>query len=170
MQLSAADDQRLQKFRDAFEARFAGDARFRRVLRQDREDRSTLLSHFEVADQLWMELMIRPFVPQLRAGVVTTDRWRNEDLEERIEESGDTMEEFVEMGFEEAGLEWIEPPVQHRREDGTRFCFATALDLSSPAELETPAVFDKIVRMFEGYYHAFRRSLERAAAESANSA
>lgn len=163
----ALDEQhRIDDFRDAWERALAGDPRFGPVWRDDRADRSVLASRFPVAPRLWIELTIRPSIPQVRAGIVTDDRWKNEDLEDTIEESGDTMSEFVEMGFEEAGLEWREPPVEHYRDQGKYFCFSTGFELDSLARLADDAVLDKARRMAEGYWHAFRRAIEKSTAAS----
>ena len=65
------------------------------------------------------------------------------------------MVEFVELGFDEAGLEWKSPPVEHFRDAGTHFYFATPLDLAEIAELETDEPRGKALRMLEGYLIAF---------------
>lgn len=166
MPLSARDQQLVRDFRERFESRYRGDKRFRGVSRLDRDDGSTLATHFEVAPRLWLELTIRPGIPQLRTGILTDDRWKNEDLEDKIEETGDTMNEFVELGFQEAGLEWLNPPVEHYRDQGKYFCFATAIELPSLAALEEPAVLDKACRMFEGYFEAFREAIEKTLKEA----
>lgn len=160
MPLSDGDRKLISAFRDAFERKYAGDARFSGVVREDRPDESYLTSRFAVADRVWLEMTIRPLIPQVRAGIVTDDRWRNEDFEERIEETGDTMSEFVELGFDEAGLEWPNPPVEHFRESGKYFCFLTPFEIGSLAELNGPAG-DRLTRVFEGYYEAFRRAIEK---------
>lgn len=161
MLLSESDRTLVTDFRAAIERAFASDARFSRIIRDDRPDGSVLATRFALLDDLWLELTLRPFVPQLRAGIVTVDRWKNEELEERIEETGDTMSEFLELGFDEAGLDWREPQVEHYRDQGRYFCFATGLDLPSLRELLDPATVDKARRMMEGYYHAFRGAIER---------
>lgn len=160
MGLSDADRKLIAAFRDGFERRYAGDERFSGVTRDDRPDESYLTSRFAVADHVWLEMTIRPFIPQVRAGIVTDDRWRNEDLEERIEETGDTMSEFVELGFDQAGLEWPAPPVEHFREAGRFFCFLTPLEIAAPAELNGPAAA-RLTKVFEGYYEAFRAAIEK---------
>ena len=162
MALSELNKKLVDEFRARVRGRFGGDARVVAVQELDREDGSTLSTRFQVAPHLWLEAAVRPFVPQLRAGILTDDRWANEELEEKIEESGDTMQEFVEMGFEEAGLEWLQPTVEHYRDQGVYFCFATALDLKALEELGSEAVFDKFCRMIEGYAHAFWAAIRKA--------
>lgn len=166
MPLSARENELIREFRESFENRCRGDARFRGVSRLDREDGSTLSTRFEVAPRLWLELAIRPGIPQLRAGILTDDRWKNEDLEDKIEETGDTMNEFVELGFQEAGLEWPNPPVEHYRDQGKYFCFTTPIELPSVAALADPAVFEKAGRMLDGYYEAFRGAIEKTLKEA----
>lgn len=161
MPLSDSDRKLVTDFRAAFERGYAGDDRFLRVVRDDRPDNSVLATRFSVLEDVWLELTVRPFVPQLRAGIVTTDRWKNEELEERIEETGDTMSEFLELGFDEAGLDWREPQVEHYRDQGKYFCFATGLELPALQSLVDPAIRDKARRMLEGYYHAFRGAIQR---------
>jgi hypothetical protein len=161
MPLSEPDRKLVVEFRSAFERAYAGDARFLRVVRDDRTDDSVLATRFAVLDDLWLDLTLRPFVPQLRAGIVTVDRWKNEELEERIEETGDTMSEFLELGFDEAGLDWHEPQVEHYRDQGRYFYFATGLELPSLRTLAEPATLERARRMMDGYYHAFRGAIER---------
>lgn len=164
MPLSNEEQSLVREFRDAFERRYDGDPRFRSVTREDRPDGSTLSTRFEVAPSLWLEMALRPEIPQLRAGLLTDDRWKNEDLEDAIEETGDTMSEFIELGFDEAGLEWPHPPVEHYRDQGKYFCFSTAFELGGLADLRSPATASKLVGMFEGYYAAFRGAIAKAAA------
>lgn len=151
----------IRTFRDVFEARWRDDARFTSIERHDRADESTLATRFAVAPNIWLELTVRPFVPQLRAGILTDDRWKSEDLEQAIEDSGDEMGEFIEMGFEEAGLTWREPPVEHYRDQGKYFYFATPLELPDLAALADPAVGSRISLMFEGYYRAFESAIRK---------
>lgn len=167
MALSGHDKTLIADFRARVRGRFSGDARVTAVQELDRDDWSTLSTRFQVAPRLWLEAALRPNLPQLRAGILTDDRWTNEELEEKIEESGDTMPEFVEMGFEEAGLEWVQPTVEHYRDQGVYFCFATALEIKSLEELRSEAVFDKFCRMIEGYARAFGAAIRKANAAAA---
>lgn len=130
-----------------------------------REDGTAISLRFEVAERVWLDLTLRPDVPQVRAGIMTDDRWVSEDLEQAIEDSGDTMSEFVELGFEEAELEWLEPPVEHYREQGQYFFFSTGFEPPSTAALIEPDVMVKAERMLRGYYLAFRPAIGKLRAE-----
>lgn len=166
MPLSEADRKLIADFRNTIERGYANDSRFSAAVREDRPDESVLASRFPVLDDVWIDLTLRPFVPQFRAGIVTTDRWKNEELEERIEETGDTMSEFLELGFDEAGFDWRNPQVEHYRDQGKYFYFATGVELPSLQALADAAVAEKARRMLDGYYHAFRGAIERLKAAS----
>ncbi len=155
MPLTELDRDRIDHFRTYMEDALAQDDRYGAPVRHDRDDDSILATRFEVGPNFWLELGVRPFIPQLRIGILTDDRWKSEELEELIESSGDSMVEFVELGFDEAGLDWKNPPVEHFRDAGTYFYFATPLDLSEIAELEADEPRAKALRMLEGYLIAF---------------
>lgn len=157
MAVTTEQREKVEGFRAHFEKALAGDGRFAGLHRHDREDGSTLATRWPslVNEHVWFEIAVRPLIPQVRVGILTDDRWKSEDFEEKIEESGDTMSEFVEMGFHEAGLEWLEPTVEHYREEMKYFYFATAFDLRDLNELADSAVRRKAGQMLEGYYRAF---------------
>lgn len=153
----------ITEFRHTIESAAGQLAGFGEMSREDRADGSTLTSRFEVAKRIWIEMVIRPGIPQVRAGIMTDDRWLNEELEEAIEETGDTMPEFIESGFDEVGLEWREPVVEHYRDQGKYFVFATAFEPASLDDLSKPATVDKTLKMLRGYYEAFRKVVQRHA-------
>jgi hypothetical protein len=155
MPLSEKDRERIESFRGYVEDTVAADDRYGPKQRLDREDGSTLATRFSAGPKCWFEVAIRPFIPQVRVGFLTEDRWKSEECEEAIQDSGDTMQEFVGMGMQDAGLDWSEPPVEHYREAGQYFYFATPLALDSLEDLEMDEVRDKTVRMLEGYFIAF---------------
>ena len=164
MSLSPADEKQVHEFRTALEAELSDDERFGPAVREDRADGSTRCTRFHVGGRIWIEVALRPQIPQLRVGVMSDDRWVNEELEEAVEETGDTMSEFIEFGFDEVGLEWAAPVVEHYRDQGKYFYFATAWEPAALAELATPAARDKTRKMALGYYEAFRKAIERARA------
>lgn len=153
--LTSAQQDQIQSFRAAVEDSLSGDPRFSGAARHDRPDGSTLATRWQSAanSHVWFEIAVRPLIPQVRVGILTDDRWKSEDLETKIEESGDTMSEFVELGFDEAGLEWKEPIVEHYREDMKYFYFATALALPKLDELSSRV--SQARKMLDGYHYAF---------------
>jgi len=155
--LTTAQRDRVDSFRTALEDALKSDARFAGSTRHDRPDGATLACRWQsdANPQVWFEIAVRPLIPQVRVGILTDDRWKSEDLETKIEESGDTMGEFVEMGFEEAGLTWKDPIVEHFREDMKFFYFSTALNLALLDDLARPEIRTKARQMFDGYFHAF---------------
>lgn len=155
------DEQRaiIETFRAYIEDSVTADDRYGAKSRLDRPDESILASRFEAAPKCWFEVAIRPMIPQVRVGFLTNDRWISEGAEEAIEGSGDTMNEFVESGFDDAGLDWANPPVEHFRESGEFFYFATPLSLDELAELNGDTVRNKVLRMLEGYLIAFGPAL-----------
>ncbi len=160
------DDEREQiaAFRTYIADAVGNDDRYGEAIKCDREDESTLAMQFEAGPSCWFEIALRPSIPQIRVGFLTDDRWRSEEVEQAIQDSGDTMEEFVEVGFEEAGLPWEEPPVEHYRDSGKYFYFATPLALEDLFELEQDVIRNKVLRMLDGYLIAFGPALEAEAA------
>lgn len=160
MPLTETQLETVAAFRAHIESVVKSDERYGHLTRHDRDDGSLLASRFEMAPKCWLEVAVRPLIPQVRIGFVTTDRWKSEDAEGMIEDSGDSMPEFVGVGFNDAGLDWDEPPVEHFREAGEYFYFATPFDLDDVLDLNSDATRDKTVRMLEGYLIAFGPSLE----------
>jgi len=155
MPITEQDRTRIEKFRTFIEESAARDDRYGPARRMDREDGSTLATRFQASPKCWFEFAIRPLIPQIRVGFLTNDRWKSEECEQVIEDSGDEMNEYVGSAFEDAGLDWPEPPVEHYREGGEFFYFATPLKLDELADLDTDEVRDKTLRILEGYLIAF---------------
>lgn len=123
--------------------------------RHDLGDSSLLLTRWPAGRHYWYEIAIRPFLPQVRAGMMTDDSFRSRDLEDLISDSGDTMQEFVVRGFEWAGLVWSGPPVEHYREQGLRYYFSTPMDLRSIDQLSNEAFRARTLKVLAGYRYAF---------------
>lgn len=145
----------IADFRGWIEHHVNGTVNWGHAERHDREDGSMLATRWPAGEHVWYEVAVRPLLPQVRVSILTDDRWSSEELEQTIEDSGDTMSEFVELGFETAGLEWPAPPVEHYREHAQFFYFATPLDLTAVTDVADEAIRRKVLQMLEGYYHAF---------------
>lgn len=141
----------VTQFREWVAAQLAGDETFGDPMVEDRPDGSTLTTRWPIGESLYLEVTVRPHLPQVRVGLVTDDRWKSEELEQGVEDSGDSMEEFLELGFDEAGLEWEEPPVEHYRDQGKWFSFMTPVDLERVSQLGDESIRDKVMKMIRGY-------------------
>ena len=144
----------IQAFRAWIESAIETGSRFGGWERIDRQDESTLITRWAAGQDEFYEVAIRPGLPQVRVGLITEDRYKSRDFEQMIEGSGDTMQEFVALGFETAGLDWAQPPVEHYRQ-GQDYYFVTPVDLPSLDQLNDEAFRIKVHLIFEGYYHAF---------------
>lgn len=163
MALAPSDVSRIEAFREWVEGQVAATGRYGPPARADRDDRSTLVTRFAAGASLWLEFAVRPYIPQVRAGILTDDRWKSEELEEAIESTGDTMSEFIEAGFDEVDLDWRDPPVEHYREGGKYFYFATPLGLVGLSDLDHMDVRRKTLHMVFGYAAAFFPALQKKA-------
>ncbi len=155
MTLTQAQTQQLADFRYWVEHLVSADGRFGEPERSDREDGSTLTTRWSVAEDLHLEVSLRPLIPQVRVGMVTDDRWKSEEIEQAIQDSGDSMSEYLELAFSEVGLDWEEPPVEHYRHEGKWFSFVTPLELPSLDALNDRPVRDQIAQMIRGYTNSY---------------
>lgn len=155
MALTEEQTQFIESFRVYVEDAVEADDRYGSVSRHDREDDSAPALRFEAGPTCWLEVAVRPIVPEVRVSFVTSDRTKSEEIEQAIQDTGESMAEVVGGGFGAAGLDWDKPPVEQYCEAGESFHFATPLALDELADLEWPKTRDKVVRMLEGYLVAF---------------
>ena len=146
---------RIDTFRGYIEESVSNDERYGAAHRHDREDESTLATRFEFGPSCWFEVTLRPMIPQIRVGFLTDDRSRSEEVEQAIKKSDGTIEQFVEIGFMEAGLDWKDPVVERYCEGEDYFYFSTPLALDELGDLDWPEVRNKTLRMLEGYLITF---------------
>jgi len=149
--LTPAQLDSVAAFRDWLTEQLAVNERMGPAQTDDRDDGSTLTTRWPIGENLFMQVTLRPLIPQVRVGIVTDDRWKSEEIEQGVQDSGDTMEEFLELGFSDAGLDWDEPPVEHYREQGKWYSFITPVELASLDELAAQKLRDKVLRMINGY-------------------
>jgi hypothetical protein len=145
----------VHAFREQIERQLADEPGFGPVSRHDIPDRPRLITRWLADKRVWYELAVRPTLPQVRVGMLTDARWRRQDFERMVADSGDTLRELIEAAFAAAGITWHEPPVEHYREHERLFYFATPVDLESLDDLAAEALPDRICRMLKGYHLAF---------------
>ncbi|HNQ24189.1 MAG TPA: hypothetical protein PKK06_13965 [Phycisphaerae bacterium] len=154
MPLSDWDAATIEEFRTYIESMVSGDERYGPAQRADAADDSEFASRFALGSYGAVEMAIHPSGPQVRVGFLTTDKARDEEIEQGIQEAGETVSQFVGLGFHDAGLGWYDPPVERYRDD-RGFHFTTAFQLDELDALATPEIRDWVLRMLEGYVIAF---------------
>ena len=145
----------VEAFRAYIEDYVGTDERYGKPTRHDRDDGTVLITRFEAAPSCWFEVALHPTTPQIRVGFLTDDQAMNQEIEQAIQESGDTLEKFVGFGFQDAGLDWAQPPVEHYKDDEGHFGFVTPLVVENLPDLEAEDLRDQTLRMLEGYLIAF---------------
>ena len=160
MALSERDREGIEEFLNYMEGIMAGDDRYGSPARRDCDDESTLAVRFDAGGSCWFELAVRPFVPQVRVAFLTGDRRIAEEIDLVIQESGDSVEEFVGPAFADAGLDWSKPPVERYDEAGELFYFATPLKVEDLVDLDLSHIRGQVIRMLEGYLIAFGPAIE----------
>jgi len=153
MRLTQEQQSTIRRFREAVESYALRELFTGAPVRID--DEAVLASRFSSGPHVWYVLGIQPSLPQFHVGLVTDDPDRSRDFERMIEETGVTIREFVQLGFEAAGLVWRDPPVHHYRDRWNAFFFVTPVDVPSVDVLASPDVVHKAERMLRGYHLAF---------------
>jgi len=155
MALREREKRFIERFRSAIESYALGELFGGSAARMDREDGSWLSSRFPAEPHLWYVLTIQPFLEQFQIGLVTDDPDRSKDFERMIADTGLTCAEFVQLGFEAAGLRWQDPPVQHFRDHRNEFFYWTPVDVACLDVLEDHGTVRKAEQMLRGYYLVF---------------
>jgi hypothetical protein len=155
MPLSELDRKSVEAFREYVEGSVAADDRYGPVSRHDTEDWSDLATRFEVGRSCWLEVTLRPLVPQIRVGFVTDDPAVNEEVGQALQDSEHTTEALIASAFEDAGLDWADPVVEHGSVGGEYFYFATPLEIEDTLDFDSERIRDTTVRMLEGYLIVF---------------
>lgn len=109
---------------------------------------------------LWIEVNILPGISKLRVGLATDDRSTNEDAEQVIEDSRESLDEFLELGLADAGHEDEEGHSMEHFHDSGVFYFATHLDMVGLDSLVSDGLRGEVKRLVEGYAAAFEELLD----------
>jgi hypothetical protein len=145
----------LMSFREFIEDSCEHDDRYGEARRMDSEDGSVLATVFEAGDSCWFEVALIPEIPQIRVGFLIENPALTEDFLSSLRESFGSLADVVRGSFAEAGLNWVDAPVEHSREGETPFFVATPWDVEDLYDLENEAVRNRTLRMLEGYVLAF---------------
>jgi hypothetical protein len=158
MALSVNDRETVQAFRAFVEDSLSADDRYGTASRIDRPDGSVTATRFNVGGPCWLELAVRPSVPEIRLAFVTDDAVTNDGILELVSDAGQSLSEFVQAGLQEAGLEEPTADVEHSQ-DGKNYRFSTGIKLDEVSDLEMDEVRDKTLQYLEGFMIAFGPAL-----------
>ena len=147
-------DSPVQQFQEWLEETYSGDERFGAVhrLHGNGVDAGVRL---EAGDGSYYEVAVRLAQRDVRAGFLTSDRALNESIEQGILDSGDSLDELMEVELDDLG----EPaaPMEHFFERPA-FCYTTSIPLPGPEALDAPElrrrvghVIDACCTLFQDY-------------------
>lgn len=147
-------DQHGEQFQQWLEETYAGDERFAGVHRVTGADAGVRLeagagSHYEVA--------VRLAERAVRVGFLTTDRVVNESIEQGILDSGDSLDDLMEVELDDLGEE---PAAMEHFFERPAFCYSTAVPLATPEELASPDLRRRIGHVIDACYTLFQEYLE----------
>jgi hypothetical protein len=158
MPVTPEDRERIESFRAYVEDSLASDDRYGPAVRHDEPERYRFASRWTVAPSCWFEMSINASPPEIRVTFMTSEAARNESIEASIQESGQKTDDYVGNAFEDAGLDWPSPVVEHLPQDNL-FAYSTTLRLEELRDLDDDEIRDRVLRMLEGYMIAFAAAL-----------
>jgi hypothetical protein len=147
-------DIHLQQFQQWLEEAYTGDERFAGVHRATGADAGLRL---EAAENSYYEIAVQLATRDVRVGFLTADRALNEAIEQGILDSGDTLDELIEVELDDLGEEPV--PMQHFFERPA-FCYTTSLALSDPEALASPELRRQVAHVIDACCAVFQEFLE----------
>jgi hypothetical protein len=149
-------DSHVEPFQQWLEATYTGDERFGAVhrLQGNGIDAGVRL---EAGEGSYYEIAVRLAKGDIRVGFLTSDRALNESIEQGILDSGDSLDELMEVELDDLG----EPPMpmEHFFERPT-FCYTTALPLQEQEALEAPQLRRRLEHTIDACCALFQDYLE----------
>jgi hypothetical protein len=147
-------DTHLQQFQQWLEETYNGDERFAGIHRATGADAGARL---EAGENSYYEVAVQLATRDIRVGFLTADRALNEAIEQGILDSGDSLDELIEVELDDLGEEPV--PMQHFFERPA-FCYTTSLLLSGPEPLASPELRRQLGHIIDACYAVFHEFLE----------
>ncbi|MFQ5914509.1 MAG: hypothetical protein ACE5JS_15145 [Nitrospinota bacterium] len=150
----------VSEFFSSIAATFSGDDRFSSVCDRDpgmqAEEPSGPETWLAVHEKTWVRLKPHPEKQAILVALATRDRNVSEAIEGNALHLGDTFQELLEDGLEDAGEEDVYD-VEHHHDIGV-FYFESELPLGGGwSDLESDEVREKVRRLALGYLLGFGR-------------
>ncbi len=159
MSLNETDRREVESFLAWIEEAFRPDGRFDPIHPKDPEvegDPSGLERCLMIGPRTWVQVVASPDKGGLTVALATRDRTVSEAVEGNSLQLGDSFEELLEDGLEDAGEEDTYA-VDHYHDSGA-FFFESKLPLEGGwSDLKSPEVRDKARKLILGYCLGFGR-------------
>jgi hypothetical protein len=152
------DRERIEAFRDYIEDSVLSDDRYGAASRHDTEPKSLFATRFEVAPECWLAVEVLADQARVAVAFLTSDHSRAELVEQAIAEAGGDASRYLGEAFQEAGMDWPDPPVAVAPQDGL-YGYVTLVQLDELRDLDNDSIRDKTLRMLEGFMMAFAPAL-----------
>jgi hypothetical protein len=147
---------RAEQFQGWLEQTYAGDERFAGLHRAGGPGVDAGL-RLEAGEGSHYEILVRLSRQEVRVGFLTTDRALNESIEQSILDSGDTLDELMEVELDDLG----EAPVSMEHYfERPAFCYVASLPLTGPEALDSPELRRRIEHSIDACRALFQEYLE----------
>jgi hypothetical protein len=149
-------DSHVEPFQQWLEAIYTGDERFGAVHRLQGSGIDAGV-RLEAGEGSYYELAVRLAKRDIRVGFLTSDRALNESIEQGILDSGDSLDELMEVELDDLG----EPPasMEHFFERPA-FCYTTTLPLPGSEALDRPEVRRRLEHIIDACCTLFQEYLD----------
>ena len=143
-----------EQFQRWLEETYGGDERFGGVHRATEADAGVRL---EAGTGSYYEVSARLSERVVRVGFLTTDRAVNEAIEQGILDSGDELDDLMEVELDDLGEE---PARMVHFFERPAFCYTTSLQIAGLAALSDPGVHRRIGHLIDACHTLFQEYLE----------
>src|ERR1051326_9115825 len=107
----------------------------------------------EAAETSHYEILVRPLERTVRVGFLTADRALNEAIEQGILDSGDSLDELMEIEMDDLGEDAA--AMEHFFER-PHFCYVTTLTLPDLAELGSGELRQRVAHLIDASHALFQ--------------
>jgi len=149
-------DSPVQQFQRWLEETYSGDERFGAVhrLHGNGVDAGVRL---EAGGGSYYEVAVRQAQRDVRVGFLTSDRALNEAIEQGILDSGDSLDELMEVELDDLGE--LPAPMEHFFERPA-FCYTTSIPLTGPEALDAPEMRRRVGHLIDACGTLFQDYLQ----------
>ena len=148
----------IESFLTYMEGSVEGDDRYGPGARAQADDGSSFSLSFSLGDASWLEVGLLADGTKVWVGFGSTDENAPTVVKEMLGEYNNSLSSMVQAGFQDASLDWSDPPVE---ESANPYRLVTPIATDELADLEFDDLRTKMERMLEGYLIALGPAIAR---------